>query len=149
MGTTTTTTTNTNTTTTTNTNSNDGGQSEQQTTATITSTSNAASNTNLPASYTLNTGETIVEQESKTETGSIVNVETEYTADGDMIKTTTVTNPSGASATTVMKVHNATHPAPTCDEIERGEFGVGYRGCQDKTRDGQQCINWADQYVAD
>ena len=121
----------------------------QQTTATITSTSNAASNTNLPASDTLNTGETIVEQETKTETGSIVNVETEYTADGDMIKTTTVTNPSGASATTVMKVHNATHPAPTCDEIERGEFGVGYRGCQDKTRDGQQCINWADQYVAD
>ena len=144
--TTTTTTTNTNNN---NTNSNDGGQSEQQTTATITSTSNAASNTNLPASDTLNTGETIVEQETKTETGSIVNVETEYTADGDMIKTTTVTNPSGASATTVMKVHNATHPAPTCDEIERGEFGVGYRGCQDKTRDGQQCINWADQYVAD
>jgi hypothetical protein len=143
------TTTNTNTTTNNNTNSNDGGQSEQQTTATITSTSNAASNTNLPASDTLNTGETIVEQETKTETGSIVNVETEYTADGDMIKTTTVTNPSGASATTVMKVHNATHPAPTCDEIERGEFGVGYRGCQDKTRDGQQCINWADQYVAD
>ena len=137
------------TTTTTTTNSNDGGQSEQQTTATITSTSNAASNTNLPASDTLNTGETIVEQETKTETGSIVNVETEYTADGDMIKTTTVTNPSGASATTVMKVHNATHPAPTCDEIERGEFGVDYRGCQDKTRDGQQCINWADQYVAD
>ena len=122
---------------------------QQQTTATITSTSNAASNTNLPASDTLNTGETIVEQETKTETGSIVNVETEYTADGDMIKTTTVTNPSGASATTVMKVHNATHPHPTCDEIERGEFGVGYRGCQDKTRDGQQCINWADQYVAD
>ena len=121
----------------------------QQTTATITSTSNAASNTNLPASDTLNTGETIVEQETKTETGSIVNVETEYTADGDMIKTTTVTNPSGASATTVMKVHKATHPHPTCDEIERGEFGVGYRGCQDKTRDGQQCINWADQYVAD
>ena len=129
--------------------SNDGGQSEQQTTATITSTSNAASNTNLPASDTLNTGETIVKQESKTETGSIVNVETDYTADGDMIKTTTVTNPSGASATTVMKVHNATHPAATCDEIEHGEFGVGYRGCQDKTRDGQQCINWADQYVAD
>ena len=129
--------------------SNDGGQSEQQTTATITSTSNAASNTNLPASDTLNTGETIVKEESKTETGSIVNVETEYTADGDMIKTTTVTNPSGASATTVMKVHNATHPAATCDEIEHGEFGVGYRGCQDKTRDGQQCINWADQYVAD
>ena len=129
--------------------SNDGGQSEQQTTATITSTSNAASNTNLPASDTLNTGETIVEQETKTDTGSIVNVETEYTADGDMIKTTTVTNPSGASATTVMKVHNATHPAATCDEIEHGEFGVGYRGCQDKTRDGQQCINWADQYVAD
>ena len=147
--TTTTTNNNNNTTNTNNTNSNDGGQSEQQTTATITSTSNAASNTNLPASDTLNTGETIVEQETKTETGSIVNVETEYTADGDMIKTTTVTNPSGASATTVMKVHNATHPAPTCDEIERGEFGVGYRGCQDKTRDGQQCINWADQYVAD
>merc|ERR1711959_788979 len=125
MGTTTTTTTNNNTTNTTNTNSIDGGQSEQQTTATITSTSNAASNTNLPASDTLNTGETIVEQETKTETGSIVNVETEYTADGDMIKTTTVTNPSGASATTVMKVHNATHPHPTCDEIERGEFGVG------------------------
>ena len=123
--------------------------SEQQTTATITSTSNANSNTNLPASDTLNTGETIVEQETKTATGSIVNVETEYTADGDMIKTTTVTNPSGASATTVMKVHNATHPVVTCDEIEHGEFGVGYRGCQDKTRDGQQCINWADQYVAD
>ena len=123
--------------------------SEQQTTATITSTSNANSNTNLPASDTLNTGETIVEQETKTATGSIVNVETEYTADGDMIKTTTVTNPSGASATTVMKVHNATHPVATCDEIEHGEFGVGYRGCQDKTRDGQQCINWADQYVAD
>jgi len=123
--------------------------SEQQTTATITSTSNANSNTNLPASDTLNTGETIVEQETKTDTGSIVNVETEYTADGDMIKTTTVTNPSGASATTVMKVHNATHPVATCDEIEHGEFGVGYRGCQDKTRDGQQCINWADQYVAD
>ena len=123
--------------------------SEQQTTATITSTSNANSNTNLPASDTLNTGETIVEQETKTATGSIVNVETEYTADGDMIKTTKVTNPSGASATTVMKVHNATHPVATCDEIEHGEFGVGYRGCQDKTRDGQQCINWADQYVAD
>ena len=123
--------------------------SEQQTTATITSTSNANSNTNLPASDTLNTGETIVEQQTKTENGSIINVETEYTADGDMIKTTTVTNPSGASATTVMKVHNATHPVATCDEIEHGEFGVGYRGCQDKTRDGQQCINWADQYVAD
>ena len=123
--------------------------SEQQTTATITSTSNANSNTNLPASDTLNTGETIVEQQTKTENGSIVNVETEYTADGDMIKTTTVTNPSGASATTVMKVHNATYPVATCDEIEHGEFGVGYRGCQDKTRDGQQCINWADQYVAD
>ena len=123
--------------------------SEQQTTATITSTSNANSNTNLPASDTLNTGETIVEQETKTATGSIVNVETEYTADGDMIKTTKVTNPSGASATTVMKVHNANRPVATCDEIEHGEFGVGYRGCQDKTRDGQQCINWADQYVAD
>ena len=123
--------------------------SEQQTTATITSTSNANSNTNLPASDTLNTGETIVEQQTKTENGSIINVETEYTADGDMIKTTTVTNPSGASATTVMKVHNANQPVATCDEIEHGEFGVGYRGCQDKTRDGQQCINWADQYVAD
>ena len=123
--------------------------SEQQTTATITSTSNGNSNTNLPASDTLNTGETIVEQQTKTENGSIINVETEYTADGDMIKTTTVTNPSGASATTVMKVHNATYPVATCDEIEHGEFGVGYRGCQDKTRDGQQCINWADQYVAD
>ena len=122
---------------------------EQQKTATITSTSNANSNTNLPASDTLKTGETIVEQETKTETGSIVNVETEYTADGDMIKTTTVTNPSGASATTVMKVHNADRPVATCDEIEHGEYGVGYRGCQDKTRDGQQCINWADQYVAD
>ena len=123
--------------------------SEQQTTATITSNSNANSNTNLPASDTLNTGETIMEQQTKTENGSIINVETEYTADGDMIKTTTVTNPSGASATTVMKVHNATYPVATCDEIEHGEFGVGYRGCQDKTRDGQQCINWADQYVAD
>ena len=123
--------------------------SEQQTTATITSTSNANSNTNLPASDTLNTGETIVEQQTKTENGSIINVETEYTADGDMIKTTKVTNPSGASATTVMKVHNANQPVATCDEIEHGEFGVGYRGCQDKTRDGQQCINWADQYVAD
>ena len=122
---------------------------EQQKTATITSTSNANSNTNPPASDTLKTGETIVEQETKTETGSIVNVETEYTADGDMIKTTTVTNPSGASATTVMKVHNADRPVATCDEIEHGEYGVGYRGCQDKTRDGQQCINWADQYVAD
>ena len=122
---------------------------EQQKTATITSTSNANSNTNPPASDTLKTGETIVEQETKTETGSIVNVETEYTADGDMIKTTTVTNPSGASATTVMKVHNAKQPVATCDEIEHGEFGVGYRGCQDKTRDGQQCINWSDQYVAD
>ena len=116
---------------------------EQQTTA------NANSKTNLPASDTLKTGETIVEQETKTETGSIVNVETEYTADGDMIKTTKVTNPSGASATTVMKVHNANRPVATCDEIEHGEYGVGYRGCQDKTRDGQQCINWADQYVAD
>ena len=48
-----------------------------------------------------------------------------------------------------MKVHNANQPVATCDEIEHGEFGVGYRGCQDKTRDGQQCINWADQYVAD
>ena len=104
---------------------------EQQTTA------NANSKTNLPASDTLKTGETIVEQETKTETGSIVNVETEYTADGDMIKTTKVTNPSGASATTVMKVHNANRPVATCDEIEHGEYGVGYRGCQDKTRDGQ------------
>jgi hypothetical protein len=125
---------------------------EQPSSATITSASTSAAdaaNTMLPAADTLSSGETVLEQETKTNTGSIINVETQYTADGEMIKVTTVTNPSGASATTVMHVENANLPLATCDEIEHGKFGVGYRGCQDKTRDGQQCIDWKDQYIAD
>ena len=93
-------------------------------------------------------GETIIETETLTETGSTVKVEMEYTADGELVKTTTVTNPSGEVATTTMHVHNASLPISTCDEVEKGVFGTGYRGCQDKTRDGQQCIDWKDQYVA-
>ncbi|CAL6286842.1 unnamed protein product [Bathycoccus prasinos] len=130
----------------------DDNEGEQLPSATITSASTSAAdaaNTTLPAADTLTSGETVLEQETKTSTGSIINVETQYTADGEMIKVTTVTNPSGASATTVMHVENATLPLATCDEIEHGEFGVGYRGCQDKTRDGQQCIDWKDQYIAD
>ena len=33
----------------------------------------------------------------------------------------------------------------SCDETVRGEFGVGYRGCQTTTRTGKKCIDWSKQ----
>jgi hypothetical protein len=51
----------------------------------------------------------------------------------DSSSSTSSSFPSPSSSTT------------SCDETMRGEYGIGYRGCQTTTRTGKSCIDWSKQ----
>ena len=59
-------------------------------------------------------------------------VDVEETKEDSKTATTTTTTSSTPSSS-------------SCDETVRGEFGVGYRGCQTTTRTGKKCIDWSKQ----
>ena len=52
-----------------------------------------------------------------------------------------------STATTAMTSSSpsSSSSSSSCDETVRGEFGVGYRGCQTTTRTGKKCIDWSKQ----
>ena len=52
------------------------------------------------------------------------------------------TKEDSTATTTTM---TSSSPSSSCDETVRGEFGVGYRGCQTTTRTGKKCIDWSKQ----
>lgn len=59
-------------------------------------------------------------------------VDVEETKEDSTAETTTTTSSTPSSSS-------------SCDETVRGEFGVGYRGCQTTTRTGKKCIDWSKQ----
>jgi hypothetical protein len=87
----------------------------------------------------------VTEREKINQTLASVSAAEEAATIDASLSTSDDDNNVDSSSSTSSSFPSPSSSTASCDETMRGEYGIGYRGCQTTTRTGKSCIDWSKQ----